>query len=103
MAAKQKFRGRRVQEELVFYDVLVSDWDYYFSFSTSEGRELFDEGNYSEIHTVEFRGTITYPEGLKYPQCEVTFSGKPGLLDEKRDDLPKSVGFISAHNNQFHA
>ena len=104
MAAKLKSRRRRrVQEELVFYEVLVTDWDYYYSISPNDARYRFGPGPYWEIQVVKFQGSISRPEGFKYPTCEVTLSGREGMQDEKFETPPKTIGGLSAHEDTLNA
>lgn len=105
MATKQKTRRRRrtKREEPVIYDVLVTDWDYYYSISPDDGRGLLGPGPYSEIQNATFLGTISYPENFKYPKCEVTLSGKEGILEERYEKPSKIVGLLNAQEDTLNA
>lgn len=80
---KRRRRVRRKRDEPVFYELHVSDWDYYYGFHVSDPKSRFDLGPYSEISTLTFKGAIVSPEGLKYERGEFTFSARAGMLEDR--------------------
>lgn len=79
---KRHRRVRRKRDEPVFYELRVSDWDYYDGFHVSDPKCRFDPGPYSEISTLTFKGAIVSPEGFKYERGEFTFSARAGMLED---------------------
>lgn len=100
---KPKGKRKRKFEEYEHYDILISNWDYYYGFHISDPKSHFDHGPYSELSTIEFVGGFAEPEASKFSQAQVTLSSKEGMLDERRFDCPRSIGGLSSRGDIFAA
>lgn len=103
-SARKRLRPkRRKREEPVLYEMRIAGWDYYYGFRVGDPKNRYDQGPYSELATLTFHGDLVAPEGIRYTKCSLTLSARAGLMDERFDPPPKSVGLLSAHEETLNA
>lgn len=97
MKRKQKYK----RNEPVQYVLTVTGWDYYYSFSI--GHKKIDDGPYSELSLLKFRGDFIRPENGPFKHAVVTLRGLAGMLELKGPKPAKLVGLLSSHEDVLEA
>jgi len=96
-------KRQTAREEYTAYFVRVGGWDYYYGFRPSDPKSQWDHGPYNEIATLTFTGELIRPENSKYRTVAVTFSGKAGMMEERRTDAVPSIDTLTAHEDELSA
>ena len=81
----------------------IDDWDYYYDFGISDPKYDVHPGPYSELTTLTFKGAFVYPKDLKYKDGSVTLSARAGMMDERFEGPPRSIGRLSVSGNNLNA
>lgn len=102
-APGRRKRRKPKKEEHVGYVVRVMDWDCYYSFRSSDPKSRWENGPYSELETLTFRGSLAEPEDTKYTDVTVTFSARRGMTEEKASDVRRAIGSIDGAGSELSA
>ncbi len=100
---RRRKRPRKKQEEYVDYEIGVTGWDSYYWFRVSDPKSRYEPGPYSEIATLIFTGALIRPETSLYKTAALTLSAHAGMMEERWDKPPTSIGSLTARENTLEA
>ena len=99
--ATTRKRSKASGDDVAYYVVEISDWDWSFSFGVGWRRDI-DRGPYSDYRHLAVKGKLLRPSTIKADGAELTFLPSPDLnASERSRDEPKAVGSFQIHDRTF--
>lgn len=81
----------------------MTGWDSYYWFRVSDPKRRYEPSPYGEIATLTFTGGLIRPEASKYKNARLTLSAQAGMMEERWDKPPTSIGSLTAHEDTLEA
>jgi len=94
---KRRKRHWRKREDIVFYEMRISAWNYYYGLRVSDPKSPFDTGLYSELAVLTFSGSLVGPAGHACTRGVLKLSASEGLMKRGGDRPPTNIGMLTAH------